>query len=214
MSSAVRLLCMRHGQSTDNVHNISSSRPPGAGLSDLGMRQAREALQSIGDQPVTAIYSSTARRAEETGTVLAESLGTTLIGRRELLEYDVGEFEGSAAPTAMRHSHAMLRRWVVDADLEARLPGGESGREVVDRFSSVIAEIALSHAGETVVVVGHVGTLTIGLLNLCDGLPVSSVWGRPLPHAVPVQVEYDGKAWTCSAWPEASDMAPRSVPAL
>ncbi|MFG6193023.1 histidine phosphatase family protein [Nonomuraea sp. JJY05] len=54
-------------------------------------------------------------------------------------------------------------------------------------------------AGGTVVLVGHVGSLTAGLSVLC-GLG-EQVWGRPLPHAVPFPVEWDGRAWRCASWP-------------
>ncbi|MFI6733777.1 histidine phosphatase family protein [Nonomuraea sp. NPDC050451] len=53
--------------------------------------------------------------------------------------------------------------------------------------------------GETVVLVGHVGSLTAGLSVLC-GLG-EQVWGAPLPHAVPFPVEWDGRSWRCASWP-------------
>ncbi|MFI6044928.1 hypothetical protein ACIA8C_25085 [Nocardia sp. NPDC051321] len=52
------------------------------------------------------------------------------------------------------------------------------------------------HSEETVVVVGHVASLTLTVASLCG------LWDTPLPHAAPFVVEWDGRSWHC---PNSSD---------
>ncbi|WP_431949681.1 histidine phosphatase family protein [Nocardia lijiangensis] len=200
-ADASRILCIRHCQSTDNAAGVHSSRPPGAGLTDLGRSQAREAYEAIRAEPVTAVYTSTARRAMETAEILAAEFGLAALPDRGLLEYDIGVLEGVSGAEVGRRSQEILRRWLVEGELEVALPDGENGRAVAARFGASMTRIAQAHPRETVVVVTHVGTLTVGLISLCADLTADRVWGRPLGHGVPVTVSRGASGWSCTGWP-------------
>jgi broad specificity phosphatase PhoE len=78
---------------------------------------------------------------------------------------------------------------------------GETGQHVVARVTAAFWRIASASPGETVAVVGHVASVTVALGRLCAlGAPV---WGSPLPHARPLLVARDGRAWHCPTWPAA-----------
>ena len=49
--------------------------------------------------------------------------------------------------------------FAITAEITARIPGGESGLEVVGRYGAVLDEIADSHRGESVLVVSHGGVM-------------------------------------------------------
>lgn len=200
-AATTRMLCLRHGQSLDNASLVCSSRPPGAELTPLGRSQAQAALEALRDEPIAAVYASSADRATQTAGVLADDLGLPVRVDARLLEYEIGEYEGATEPAAHERTYEVLHSWIVGGDLDTRLPGGESGREVMARFGAVMEDIATGHPGATVAVVGHVGTFTLGLLSLCMNLSAQHVWGRPLPHACPVQVVHDAAGWRCEAWP-------------
>jgi broad specificity phosphatase PhoE len=198
-----RVLFLRHCQSVDNAAGILSSEPPGAGLTDLGREQAEAALAALRSAPVAAVYASTARRAVETAEIVAKGFPLDLPVQREdgLIEYGVGVLERSSNSAAGRKSQEVLRRWIVDGDLDAKLPLGETGRSVVARFQASMERIAKTHAGETVIVVTHVGTMTIGLVSLCADLPAERVWGRPLTHGTTVEATVTAGEWSCRFWP-------------
>jgi alpha-ribazole phosphatase/probable phosphoglycerate mutase len=103
----------------------------------------------------------------------------------------------------------VLRAWIIDQDLERRVADGESGHQVVARVTAAFRQIAITHPGETVVVVGHVASLTVTLGLLCA--LGTRVWGTPLSHAHPFLVEWDGHTWNCPAWPGAVDSS-RTTP--
>jgi broad specificity phosphatase PhoE len=201
-----RILFVRHCQSLDNAAGVLSSVPPGAGLTEHGRTQAKAAAEGLRSrsEPIAAVYSSTALRAVETAEAIAEAVGCTTRRDAGLLEFGVGEFEGSADPAAGPKSAEVLRRWLFEADLEAALPGGESGRAVVERFSAWLEHTAADHDGQTIVAVAHVGTLTLGLVSVCADLSPDDVWGRPLAHGTPVEVTRTPDGWSCGGWPSSA----------
>lgn len=198
-----RVFCLRHGQSHDNAAHVYPSDPPGAGLTALGFAQAMQAVESLQNEPIAAVYSSTARRAFETAEVLAKAFEVPVLEESGLLEYQIGRFDYTNDQTAFARSYELLNKWLLDGKLDTRMAGGESGHEVLHRFGASMNRIASAHAGGTVAVVGHVGTFTLGLVSLCEDLAPERVWGRPLPHAVPFLVEFHGSAWRCATWPTA-----------
>lgn len=196
-----RLLCLRHCQSADNAAGIHSSRPPGSGLTDLGRTQALAVYQQIHAEPVSAVYSSTALRAIETARIVGQGFGLSTRTDDDLLEYDIGSYEGESGAEVGQRSQQVLRRWLLEDDLDAALPDGENGHAVTARFAAAMTRIAQAHPADTVLVVTHVGTLTIGLTRLCADLTSDSVWGRPLGHGVPLTVSRCGRTWSCADWP-------------
>ncbi|MFB4282561.1 MULTISPECIES: histidine phosphatase family protein [unclassified Nonomuraea] len=121
----------------------------------------------------------------------------------ELVEIGLGRFEGAMDAAVRKRTAEVLRSWVVDGELGEAVGDGEDGHAVTARVVAALTSIVAAHPGGTVAVVGHVGSLTIGLTELCgrDG-PAGRVWGAPLPHAVPFPVAWDGRAWHCDAWPQ------------
>jgi broad specificity phosphatase PhoE len=194
----MRIFCLRHGESA-NVLARTAGVLPQAPLTPVGRRQAHAAADILAGEPVAAIYSSTAVRAADTAGIIGRTHGLKTVCQAELLEVGIGSAEGSADPAIGALTAAVLRGWIVDGQLDARVGDGESGSEVVARVGSALAKIAAAHPGGTVVVVGHVASLTVALNQLCGlgGAP----WGAPLPHAVPFLVEHDDGGWRCDSWP-------------
>jgi broad specificity phosphatase PhoE len=150
---------------------------------------------------VRTVYASTALRARQTAEILAEEIGAEVILQRDLAEIGIGDQEGVVDAALRRETADVLAAWIVDGDLDRKVSDGETGHQVLDRVRRAWVSIAADHAGETVALVGHVGSLTLAVSALC-GLG-GSVWGAPLPHAVPFQVRGDGRQWHCDRWPEA-----------
>lgn len=199
MSEQVRVWCMRHGESqnvTDNIAGAVSSAP----LTERGHEQAALATRALSGELISAIYSSTALRARQTAQPLATAVGVEVKALPDLVEAGIGRHEGSSDPAVRRQTADVLRSWVVDNDLIQQVADGETGFAVTARVGKVFQDIAEQHRGETIVVVGHVASLTVALGQLCT--LGAAVWGTPLPHAQPFLVEWDGSAWRCPAWPD------------
>jgi broad specificity phosphatase PhoE len=188
MSTRVRVWCVRHGESEANAGL------PGVGndsrLTELGRRQAVDAARELAAEPIVAVYSSPALRARQTADLLAATRGLHVTPLPELIE---------AECTAEQ-----LRAWVVEEELGRCAEDGETGNACVARVTAAFERIAGAHPGETVVVVGHVASLTVALARLCA--LGATVWGTPLPNAHPFLVEWDGHAWRCPACARAAGL--------
>lgn len=202
MSDRVRMWCLRHGES-ENVTAGIAGAVPSAPLTGRGRHQAIEAARALAGEPVTEIYSSTALRAQQTAQLLAAGSGLEVSALPQLAEAGIGRHEGTADPAVRKRTAEVLRAWVVDQDLQQRVADGETGQHVLDRMTAAFQQIASTHPGETVAVVGHVASLTLAISRLCALGP--QVWGNALPHAQPFLLESGGQTWHCPTWPVTAD---------
>ncbi|WP_405055711.1 histidine phosphatase family protein [Kribbella sp. NBC_01505] len=195
-----RLMCLRHGEAESNVARTMAPALT-TPLTERGREQAAAAGELLREVGAVRVYSSTVARAVETATIVARVIGVPLevVQLKGLDEVTIGPDADPKAVTTLEGAGAALRAWVVERELGAAFPGGgEDGETVVRRTTDALRSIAADHPGETVIVVGHVASLTTGLSVLC-GLR-DEVWNRPLPHAVPFAVE-GGEVWGCRDWP-------------
>ena len=128
-------------------------------LSKTGSRGRPAILAGrLSNQPITAIYSSTSRRAVETVAPLAERLGLEIIMVEQLREREVpavplSEFE-QMIKEAWRSPNAV--RSARESNLHAQARGVDVLRKIVAR-----------HPGQTIVVATH-GNLLALIMNGLD----------------------------------------------
>jgi broad specificity phosphatase PhoE len=152
----VKILFVRHAQSTANIRNALDTAAPGAPLSALGRQQAAAlpaALHAEVDGQISAVYASPLRRTQETAEPLSRELGLPVQVRPGLQEVLAGDLEGRADESSILRYLANAQSWAA-GDLDQRLPGGESGHEVLARMDAVVEEAARSGA-RVVTMVSH-----------------------------------------------------------
>ncbi len=149
----MRLILVRHGQTTSNVDGLLDTDEPGAGLTELGFVQAAALPGALGGESVDVLYTSTLVRTQQTAGTLAASLGLDVRVREGLREIRAGSLEMRGDAAAVQLYGDITFAWSA-GDIDLRMPGAESGAEVYARYDAVIDEIALSGVG-TAVVVSH-----------------------------------------------------------
>lgn len=198
-----RLVLVRHGQSFGNVDRRLDTRPPGAALTDLGHDQARTFARGW-NHPVGMIMHSTALRAVETAGGIGGHLGVATGQLEGIHEVQVGELENRNDDAAIEEFNAIYQRWH-EGELEAPMPGGESGQQVLERYLPVVNELRLRHLDDRartgdVVVVSHGAVIRLvgAMLAGVDG-------GFALEHhlanteCVVLSPITDGR-WSCVQW--------------
>jgi broad specificity phosphatase PhoE len=145
-----------------------------------------------------AVYASDALRAQQTAEVIAAALELNVTVVPGLSEVALGTAEGSTDPAIHRHTAEVLKSWIVDGDLSARMADGESGNDVAVRMTAALTQIAADCVGAAAIVVGHVASLTIGVSELCRNGP--ALWGQPLPHATVFPLIREEANWHVN-WP-------------
>jgi probable phosphoglycerate mutase len=141
------------------------SDPP---LSDEGRRAADELGTELAGRvrPGTPVLSSPSRRAVETATPIAASLGVDVELDPDLREVDVGELDGRTFDETAA-AYPELARQVLAADRDIDWPGGESAADLRVRAAAAWRR-AVARAGDGAIVLvthgGVVGELVASLV--------------------------------------------------
>lgn len=167
----MRLLLVRHGEVPSNreFRYVGSSDEP---LAEAGVRQAESLAAALASLPVSTVYTSPLRRAEETARRIAVARNVPLRLEERLREQSFGSWEGLTRAETLERDRDLLLRW--EADLGSAPPGGESLVSVRERVLALVNDLARDHPREWVVLVSHVGPIKA---LLCDAL------GAPLSTA-------------------------------
>ncbi len=148
----MRLLLIRHGQTPANVLGQLSTAHPGPDLTPLGRRQAAALPEALEHERIDALYVSTLLRTQLTVQPLADALQLPVTVLDGVHEIEAGDLEGSTRWQDARTYLQTVFTW--RTDLDARMPGGPSGREFFDRFDASVARVADEVDG-TAVIVSH-----------------------------------------------------------
>ena len=167
MSTRTTLTLIRHGETSANVEGLwhGSIDTP---LTERGLRQAERVAGYIASTrpDAAAVYASPLVRSRHTARAIADALGVDTRIEPDLTEYHLGSLEG-VSYRELTAKHRLFERMREDPD---HAPGGgESPRQVAERYAGALRRIAAAHPGGNPIVVGHGGALTLGLALLVDG---------------------------------------------
>jgi broad specificity phosphatase PhoE len=189
----VTVLFARHAE-TEYVESWFSDE--GGTLSALGRKQAAELGRGLADRRVARVWCSDLSRAVQTAEIAAGELGVGVLVRKALREIHIGDLLGQDFD--VDRLREVTDRWA-DGEVAARFPGGESGRDVVERYRAQLGAIADEHRGETVLVVGHESAACAALPALCLPPPFPPELRR-LGHGETAELEGDADGWRLVRW--------------
>ncbi|MEV8017864.1 histidine phosphatase family protein [Streptomyces sp. NPDC086554] len=185
-------MLLRHGETPLTPEKrLSGSGGSDPALSETGQRQAEAAARMLKERgAVQAVVSSPLRRAQQTAEAAARRLGLDVQVDEGLTEADFGVWEGLTFAEVGERYPDELAAWRASP---AAVPGGTG-----ETFTAVARRAALSrdrllarYAGQTVLVVSHVGVLRT-LVRLALGAPPESLFRMELSAASLSAVAYDG----------------------
>jgi broad specificity phosphatase PhoE len=165
-----RLFVIRHALAVDP----DDHRLPGldGALLPAGKAQTRAVAHRIRDLAPSVVYSSEARRARETGEIIAAVCQIPLEVNADLGEIELGEWAGRTYADVVAADPA-ARAWFTYPSTGVP-PGGESIAVAAERVLRVLSALAQGD-DERVVIVGHAGSLRLALAQAL-GMPLSSYW--------------------------------------
>ncbi|WP_454050774.1 histidine phosphatase family protein [Cellulomonas sp. Marseille-Q8402] len=206
----MRLHLVRHGQTSSNLVSALDTAAPGAPLTAEGRRQARAVGDVLAAEPLDAVYASTLDRARETAAEVARPHGLEVQVREGLREVLAGDLEMRTDPRSVERYLGTVVAWA-SGDLDAVMPGGESGQATLDRFDAVVEELLGSGAG-TVAVVSHGAMIRLWTLTRAANLDPATAGRRALDNTGVVTLESDGVAgWSATRWQD--ETVPHATPA-
>lgn len=173
------LIIARHAHAVSNADDVVSGTPPGAGLSALGLEQARALGEEIAADRIGLGTCTALLRTQET---LAAALGARTIPTllvAELNEIRFGSFDGGPL--------GAYRQWAWSSAPDAACPGGgESRAEAAARFARGL-ELLLARPEDTVLAITHALPLRYVLDAAHGRAPAARV--APVAHATPFRLE-------------------------
>ncbi|MFF2086440.1 histidine phosphatase family protein [Nocardia sp. NPDC058176] len=157
MITRPKLVLVRHGETEGNVARILDTQVPGLPLTERGIAQAKAFGAGL-IRPPQVLVTSEALRARQTAGHIEEATGIGAQVLDGLFEVQVGELHGRSDRAAHELFQEVYRGWHL-GELDIRTPGGESGRDVLDRILPVLdglrKEFLTGQADGDVLVVNH-----------------------------------------------------------
>jgi len=169
---------LRHGQSQSNVENRFANGNDGYPLTDQGRRQAEKASAFLRSRAIRKVYTSPIHRAVQTAEIVCSKWGLTPVMIDEIREFSVGIFEGKKIAGRAREKYVDLKEKWAGGEMDTRISGGESHREIIDRLWKGIEYVLEEDSGEPVLMVSHGGLLSMALPYMCDNLDLTTFYER------------------------------------
>lgn len=198
VSSVTRFCLIRHGETAWNLDRRLQGQLD-IELNPLGRHQAQAAAAWLAGEPVDALYASDLKRAWHTAERLEVTLGLARRAAPEFRERRYGAFEGlTYDQAAERYPEAYRHFETRHADFSLPL-GGESLRALYERVTAKLLELAVSHRGETVVIVTHGGVLDV-VNRFVRRVPLEAPRDFVIPNAGLNWITEQAGRWEIEAW--------------
>lgn len=168
-----RVIFVRHGETSWNRakrYQGHSDIP----LNEKGLQQAKRVAERLGDETISAVYSSDLIRAVQTAEIIGKQHSLHAVALPELREVNFGLWEGLRYEEIMATWPEVLSAIYSKPGVD-RIPGGENFYEVKRRVTKGLSRCIADHNQETIVIVSHGGAIRI---LLCDalGLCIERMW--------------------------------------
>ena len=182
----MRLVLIRHGQTDSNTSGALDTAWPGRQLNETGLAQAKalpkKYRELVGQRPAR-IHSSFILRAQQTAAPLAADQEQLITIDPGLAEISAGDLEMSTAGPDTQEYLSCCISWA-SGDLERRMPGGETGVEVLSRFDAAISRLCKGLGDEEVAVaVIHGAVMRVWGANRLAGLELGLLAQFPCHNA-------------------------------
>lgn len=202
----MRLILIRHGQTTSNVGHHLDTADPGADLTDLGRAQAEALVDTLVAEQIRAVYASTLVRTQQTATPLARALGLPIRIDARLREIGAGDLEMSNTESDVRHYLRTALGWANGAHA-TRMPGGtEDGTQTLSRFDAAIAAAVAAVAAvehpATLAVVSHAAIIRVWAAARAANASDFGIPNRPISNTGAVVLVGEPHHWTIEQWHE------------
>lgn len=160
-AGATVLLVVRHGESTPARPGVPFPLVQGRGDPELapdGENQAERIGARLATRGVDAIYVSGLRRTAQTAAPLAARTGLKPVVVEDLMEVDLGEWEGGLYRQHVAQRHPLAVRMLAEQRWDV-IPGAESLDELRQRIRRGVERIAAANVDQRVAVFTHGGVI-------------------------------------------------------
>ncbi len=204
------VLFVRHAESQINImpelEIPRDALPPDSGvtypLTRKGMEQARAIGETLTATDIVAVYTSTRTRCIQTATAIALPHAMPIHLDDDLVEIAFIDPEYSMGMIEEDEIRAVMGKWQ-SGDIDAAAPnGGESLRQVFQRFVPAAQKIVAKHASQsgTLVIVAHGGVLLACLTQLFSNIAPEFAIQHMFDNTHTASGQFIDGALICTDW--------------
>jgi broad specificity phosphatase PhoE len=188
---ASRIIYVRHGETNFPIDRIYCDLQEDPPLSEKGLWQAEQTAEFLANVDAAAIYASPCCRTRMTAEAIAKNHKHLLIGiEPDLMERNFGIWEGLYFHEIESQYPDLHREWKQNQAL-FKPERGESVYDLADRTQPVIDRLLDKHAGQTIIVVAHVGPIRALIAKALE-MPVEGYRRLGVDPASATCIDYGG----------------------
>ena len=201
MSTATRIIAIRHGETAWNVDTRIQGQLD-VDLNARGLWQAQRAADALADEAIDAVYASDLLRAHTTARAIASKMQAPAAREvrlhQGLRERGFGIFEGMTYAQIANKWPEDARRWSLrDPDFAPQ--GGETLVQLRQRVAQTVHALASQHLGEQIVLVAHGGIMD-AMYRLATQQDISAPRTWELGNAAINRLLWTPEAFTLVGW--------------
>src|SRR5262249_22461262 len=121
-------------------------------LNEVGVRQAKQIVASLTNEPIHGIYSSNLKRAQQTAQFFSLRHRLAVLIENDVRELDHGELEGLTFAQIKENYSQFIQKWRSEP-AEIQIPGGERVVDAARRAGNELIQIVRRHVAEKAIVV-------------------------------------------------------------
>ena len=206
MSMITRICFARHGETDWNAERRMQGHID-IPLNSHGQVQAQRLAQSLQHAGHTFdhLYSSDLQRAADTAKQVSNALELSITIDPIFRERHVGVLQGLRLDDA---PHQVPDVWQAHLarDIQHDLGGGESIQAFHERAQRALATLLAAHAGQTILVVSHGGTLDM-MYRIATKQALDQARVAVVPNTSLNWIAFDGKAWSVERWADTDHLS-------
>lgn len=150
---ASNILLIRHGQTNDNVKRFITGWGD-EDLNETGCEQARKISARLAGSPISSLYTSPIRRTFSTATIIAEPHGIKPQMLDDLMEINLGEWQGLYDFEVQKGWPELKKQWLTDPS-DITIPDGESLKQVTERAIRALETVEAANQNNQAIIVTH-----------------------------------------------------------
>lgn len=179
MKETTTIYITRHGQTEWNIqkrfqgHNDSP-------LTELGMKQASWLGESLEQEAIDLIYSSSSQRAVKTAEIIRGERDIPIDLSDAFKEISLGVWEGITQEEAKEHFAEQFDHFWNDPGA-FQVENSETFQQVYDRAVQKVNEIIHDHRGKSILIVTHTAVIKL-LMAYFEKRLLKDIWEPPYIH--------------------------------
>jgi len=198
--TTTKLCLIRHGETAWNAERRLQGHTD-IPLNAKGEIQALQMAQALKDKKLTfdVLYTSDLKRAADTAKAVVQLFGVKAQVESALRERHFGALQGLSISDAHLLKPDIWRAHI-SRDLDHELEGGESIQQFALRVQKALDQIQVEHAGKTILIVSHGGTLDM-MYRIASNQALSAERIASVPNASLNWItHHQGAGWVVEQW--------------